>query len=198
MELASTPLRLPLGTEELSDEVDGPTTTALLDRLLPEVYLDLREVARRIRRRHPSIDATRTTALVHNAYLDLRKQRETYWTGREHLLGVAATLMRRILADRLRARDRIKRGGASRRVELQLQDHAFETDPLQILRIDEAIELLKEHDPRKARLVDLRFFAGLSLEEAAEVIGVSVRTAKRDWAVAKLFLLRELEREETA
>ena len=178
-------------------EEAGSGSREALDRLMPLVYEDLREVAHHTLRRRDAHCSLHTTALVHETYLKLQDQHRTSWTGLSHVLGVAATAMRRILVNRTVAARRLKRGGAHRRIGLEEVECA---SPLcrgadaELLEVDGALERLERVDPRKARLVELRFFAGLSLVEAARALGVSTQTAKRDWAVAKLWILREIER----
>jgi RNA polymerase sigma factor (TIGR02999 family) len=135
------------------------------------------------------------TALVHEAYLRLVGYQEVDWQNRAHFFGVAASLMRRILVDHARAKLAKKRGGADQKVSF---DKAVlvqrETSP-QLLALDEALKRLAKRDPRQARIVDLRYFGGLSEEETAEVLGISVRTVKRDWNVARAWLYQQLNPE---
>jgi len=175
-------------------EEAGAGSRSALDRLMPLVYEDLRDVAHHTLRKESPGCSLHTTALVHEAYLKLQDHDRTRWSGKPHVLGVAATAMRRILVDRAEAARRLRRGGAHQRVGMkELDDVALDSDD-ELLEVDGALEALARVDPRKASLVELRFFAGLSLAEAAEALGVSTQTAKRDWAVAKLWILREVER----
>jgi RNA polymerase sigma factor (TIGR02999 family) len=144
--------------------------------------------------RRERVDHTlQATALVHEAYLKLIEQRSVDWQGRAHFFGVAAQLMRRILIDHARGHTRQKRGGEQRKVSL---DEAFifsEQQADELLAVDDSLNLLAKLDPRQARVVELRFFGGLSVEEAAEVLGVSPKTIKRDWSIAKAWLYADLK-----
>ena len=180
-----TPKRVDRSPEAAAD----PET---LDHLIPTVYGELRTIAHRIRRSSMT-DTMQTTALVHESYLKLLDERRESWSNRSHLVGVAATAMRRILMHAIEAKRRLKRGGAHLRVPLD-EDAALAPAPdLQWLAIDEALGRLASFDARKARLVELRLFAGLPMAEVASALGVSEVTAKRDWAAAKLWILREID-----
>ena len=144
---------------------------------------------RRERRGH----TLQTTALVNEAFLRLTDARRLRWQDRAHFLGISARLMRRVLVDHARSRGYRKRGGGAQRVTL---DEAAVTSPepaVEVLALDRALEALAAVDARKSRVIELRFFGGLSVEETAEVLHVSADTVKRDWRLAKLWLLRELE-----
>jgi RNA polymerase sigma factor (TIGR02999 family) len=175
----------------------GAGDPAALDELLPLVYDELRRQARRYMRAQPSGHTLQTTALVHEAYLRLVGQSHVEWKGRAHFFGVAAKAMRSILVDHARARRAAKRGGAARAVTL---DEAGEVatavagtqSRVDVLALDEALARLAELDSRKSRLVELRYFGGLGIEEAAAVLGVSPATVKRDWTTARAWLRREL------
>jgi RNA polymerase sigma-70 factor (ECF subfamily) len=169
----------------------APGDPAVLDHLIPGVYGDLCAIAHRTLRGRAS-DTLQTTALVHETYLKLLEERRSSWNDRSHLLGVAATAMRRILIHSIEAKRRLKRVGAYGRVPLTDQVLTTSGPSPELLAIDEALGRLASFDPRKARLVELRFFAGLSMAEAARLLGVSEITAKRDWAAAKLWILREI------
>ena len=136
-----------------------------------------------------------TTALVNEAFLRLTDARRVRWQDRAHFLGVSARLMRRVLVDHARSRGYRKRGGGAQRVAL---DDGLAVSPpltLDVVALDRALDALAAVDARKSRVIELRFFGGLSVEETAEVLHVSVDTVKRDWRLAKLWLLRELEGE---
>jgi RNA polymerase sigma factor (TIGR02999 family) len=166
---------------------------AALDELLPLVYEELRRQARRYMRAQPAGHTLQTTALVHEAYLRLVGQSSVEWQGRAHFFGVAAKAMRSVLVDHARARGAAKRGGSVRAITLD--DAGGVAGPqasVDVLALDEALGRLTELDPRKSRLVELRYFGGLGIEEAAAVLGVSPATVKRDWTTARAWLRREL------
>jgi RNA polymerase sigma factor (TIGR02999 family) len=163
--------------------------------LFPRVYKELRRLAAAYLKREPAGQTLQATALVHEAYLRMVNQTRVAWRGRTHFFAVAATAMRRILCDHARARLRDKRGGAQERVTFvegvipdARNDYALED----LIAIDEALDKLATLDRRQARLVEQRFFGGLSLEEAAAELGISKRTAEGDWTHAKAWLSREL------
>jgi len=161
-------------------------------KLMPLVYDELRRLARGYMRRERPEHTLQPTALVHEAYLKLIKQRSIDWQGRSHFFGIAAQLMRRILIDHARGHLREKRGGALQVFSL---DEALVFSPGQsaeLVRLDEALERLAKIDPRQSKIVELRFFGGLSVEEAAEFLGISPKTVKRDWSMAKAWLHGEL------
>ncbi len=167
---------------------------AALDQLLPVVYRELHRQAERFMRAQPPGHTLQTTALVHEAYLRLAIRENPEWNGRAHFFGVAAKAMRSILVDHARARGAAKRGGGAHAVTLSnLED--TDGQELDVLDLDDALERLAELDPRKGSLVELRYFAGLSIEEAAESLGISPATAKREWRLARAWLRRELDRE---
>jgi RNA polymerase sigma factor (TIGR02999 family) len=162
------------------------------DALLPLVYDELRNMAARSLRAERPGHTLQPTALVHEAFLRLVDQRAANFDSRRHFFAVAATLMRRILVDHARRTHADKRGF---RVLVPMQDHmdAAAEEPVELLEVDEALQQLAALDARQAQVVELRYFAGLSVEETAEVLGVSERTVKRDWAVARAFLHRALD-----
>ena len=161
------------------------------DRLVPIVYEELRRLAHHYMRAEREGHTLQTTALVHEAYLRLAGIDGLRWRDRAHFLAMAATLMRRVLVDYARQRGRDKRGaGVS---VTSLDDNAIAPQPaVDIVALDEALERLAAVDPQQGHVVELRFFAGLSVKEAAEVLGVSAATVKRDWATARLWLYNEL------
>jgi len=163
-----------------------------LDTLTPLVYEELRlQAARYLRRERPG-HTLQTTALIHEAYLRLIDAKDVNWQSRAHFFAVAANLMRRILVDHARRRDAEKRGGSHLRVQLdEALAVANETD-VDLLAIDEALDRLAAIDPQQARVVELRFFSGLSVDETAAALGVSPKTVKRDWSVARAWLRREI------
>jgi RNA polymerase sigma-70 factor, ECF subfamily len=129
---------------------------------------------------------------VHESYLRLVEQRDVQWQNRAHFFGIAAQAMRRILIDEARSHARAKRGGGERRVTLCEVEAAAEAQSVDLLALHEALERLAVRDPRQARVVELRYFGGLTIEEAAQVIGVSEATVRREWTMAKAWLRREL------
>lgn len=165
------------------------------ERLLPAVYAELHRQAARAMRRENAEHTLQATALVHEAYLKLVDQRRVEWRNRAHFFGVAAQLMRRILVDHARARLAAKRGGGAHPIAL-VDAHAAADDGdaggVDLLALHEALERLAALDAGQARVVELRYFAGLGIEETAEAMGVSASTVKREWAVARAWLRREL------
>ena len=162
-----------------------------LDDLLPLVYDDLRRQARRFMRLQPARHTLQTTALVHEAYLRLVGQSAVKWNGRAHFFAVAAKAMRSILVDHARARSAAKRGGSTRAITLDdASGIAAPQASVDVLALDEALGRLGELDSRKSQLVELRYFGGLSLEETAKVLEVSVMTVRRDWRAAKAWLFK--------
>lgn len=164
-----------------------------LNRLVPLVYGELRRIARAQLRSERPDHTLSTTALVHEAYLRLVDQSRVQWRDRAHFYGVAATAMRRILVNHAQARRAQKRGGGAVAVPLDESLPALEeTQAAELLALNEALERLEEFNPRGARVVEYRFFAGLTHEEVAEVLGVSTITARRAWSAARAWLRREL------
>jgi len=159
--------------------------------LMDAVYAELRQIARAHLRRERRGDSLPPTALVHEAYLKLVDQRRVQWQNRVHFFAVAARVMRRLLVDHARSRGAQKRG-ASITVPLADIDPAVNPPAPDILALDEALERLTALDPRQATLVELRFFGGLTVEEAAEAMDIAPITVKRDWALARTWLYREL------
>jgi RNA polymerase sigma factor (TIGR02999 family) len=160
------------------------------DALMEAVYAELRRMARGYLSRERSDHTLPPTALVHEAYLRLVDQRHVRWQNRAHFFAIAARVMRRILVDHARARASIKRGGGEP-VRL-VDDGRLEPLPIDILALDAALDRLAAIDSRQSKLVELRFFGGLTVEEAATVLSVAAVTAKRDWALARAWLYREL------
>jgi RNA polymerase sigma factor (TIGR02999 family) len=166
-----------------------------LDQLMPIVYEELRRQAARYLRREQAGHTLQTTALIHEAYVRLVDQRNVQWQNRAHFFGIAAQLMRRILVDHARAKKRVKRGGSDVRVSLADADVAVKGQELDVVAVDEALQRLAAIDEQQSRVVELRFFSGLTVEETAEVMGISKATVKRDWAMAKAWLHRQLSGE---
>lgn len=170
----------------------GDGDKAALDKLVPLVYSELCRLAHHHMRGERRGHALQTTALVHEAYLKLIDVNRVHWKDRTHFFAVSAQMMRRVLVDAARERDARKRGGSATRVAL---DEAMVPTPpraVDIVALDEALEALGAIDQRKVRVVELRYFGGLSVEETAEVLAVSRDTVMRDWKMARLWLLREL------
>ena len=172
----------------------GDGDRAALDRLTPLVYSELHSMAHRYMRRQRSGQTLQTSALVNEAYLRLVNVEGVHWQDRAHFFAVSAQLMRRILVDAARAHLADKRGGGFAHVYLDESRDASPQRSEDLLALDDALNALEEIDPRKARVVELRFFSGLSMEETAEALKISVPTAKRDWKLAKAWLTRELAR----
>ena len=168
---------------------------AALDALLPVVYEELRHQAARYLRRERAGHTLQTTALIHEAYIKLIDQRNVHWQNRAHFFGIAAQAMRRILVDHARAKNRAKRGGSDIRVSFNEANLVGQQQDLDIEALDEALTRLSEIDEQQSRIVELRFFSGLTVEETAEVLGISTATVKRDWSMAKAWLHREISTE---
>ncbi len=161
-------------------------------RLMPLVYDELRRQARNYMSKERGSHALQPTALVHEAYLRMVDQTRVNWQNRAHFYGLAASMMRRILVDHARALATEKRGGAVVRLSIEDVQIPLEQRAADFVALDEALEELSKFDERKARIVEMRFFGGLTDEEIAEVLGVSSRTVLRDWKTARLWLFREL------
>jgi RNA polymerase sigma factor (TIGR02999 family) len=172
----------------------GNGDQAALEELTPLVYDELRRLARAYLRHERQGHTLESTALVHEAYMRLVDQREVQWQSRNQFFGIAASLIRRILVDHARARLAAKRGGSSVKLSLDEAMAATEKKDLDLISLNDALKALSETDSQQARIVELRYFAGLTIEETAEVIGISPATVKRDWLVAKAFLKREMLR----
>jgi RNA polymerase sigma factor (TIGR02999 family) len=165
---------------------------AALNRLAPLVYEELHRVARRYMRRERPGHTLQTTALVNEAYLRLMDVTSLTWRDRAHFFAVAADMMRRILVNAARARLTGKRGGRSPHMQLDEGIDAVPERPAELVALDAALDALKEIDPRKSRVVELRCFGELSVEETAEVLKISPQSVLRDWKLAKAWLAREL------
>ena len=163
-----------------------------LDELTPLVYEELRQQAARYLRKERPGHSLQATALINEAFLRLIDVKDVQWQSRAHFFGIAANLMRRILVDHARRRDAEKRGGTQ--IRLTFEDaFAIAREPaVELLAIDEALDRLAAIDAQQARVVELRFFSGLSVEETAAALGVSPKTVKRDWSVARAWLRREI------
>jgi RNA polymerase sigma-70 factor (ECF subfamily) len=167
---------------------------AAFEALVPLVYDELRRVARYYLNREKQNHTLSSTALVHEAYFKLVNQKDVTWQNRAHFFGVAAQIMRRILVDHARHHAYAKRGGGA--LTLALDDAMAASQPREIdlVALDDALHSLAKLDERQSRMVELRFFGGLSIEETSEVLGISAPTVKREWASARAWLFRELTR----
>lgn len=163
-----------------------------LDKLVPLVYRELRTIAHRHLHAHGDADTINSTALVHEAYLKLGKGAGTVWQDRAHFFALASMVMRQILTDRARARVAEKRGGVQTRITLEEDTLVMEDQADSLLQLDEALGRLAEVAPRLVRVVEFRFFGGMSEDEIASVLGITSRTVRRDWDKAKLLLRRAL------
>jgi len=173
-------------------ELRGASREQILERLVPLLYAELRTLARAQLRNERSGHTLQTADLVHETYLRLAGGQAQDWHGRRHFFSAAAEAMRRILIEHARRRSRLKRGGERTRVSLSEVNIAAVENPEDVLALDDAIRRLEQQDPRAAEIVRLRFFAGLSIEETADVLDISPRTVKREWAVARAWLFDRL------
>jgi RNA polymerase sigma factor (TIGR02999 family) len=181
----------PMETDVLTELRTGRREA--LDRLMPLVYEELRAIAHRHLAARGGGGTLQTTALVHEAYLKLVDQSRAAWQDRVGFLALAALAMRHVLVDRARARAALKRGGGLRRIELDSAEIGVDDQPEALLQLDEALVRMGVMEPRLVRVVECRFFGGLTEDEIAAVLGVTVRTVQRDWAKARLLLRRTLE-----
>ena len=178
----------------------GAGDETALARLTPLVYDELRHYARRYTRRERPGMSLQTTALVNEAYVRLAGVSELDWKDRAHFFAISAQIMRRILVDAVRARASVKRGGAAQKVQHSTAVNLDEVADVcsqrgrELMAVDDALTALEQIDPRKTKIVELRFFGGLSVEETAEVLGISPQTVMRDWKLAKAWLGRELKK----
>src|SRR5688572_25648846 len=170
----------------------GQGDEAAFERLIPVVHAELRRIARRHMGHERHGHTLQPTALVNEAYLKLIDIRHVQWQDRAHFFAMSSRVMRRVLVDCARARGYQKRGAGAQKVTLAEERVGGAQPVADIVALDEALEALAMIDPRKGQVVEMRYFGGLSIEETAEALGVSVRTVKRDWTMAKLWLRREL------
>ena len=191
-------------TTLLADNLTGLLTEwrqgdkTALETLTPLVYDELRRIAHRYMQGEREGHTLQTTALVNEAYLRLADQQKIEWQNRAHFFAVAAQMIRRILVDHARTHNAEKRGGGACKLELDEAIGVPQQRDLNLVALDDAMNTLAEMDPQQGRIVELRFFGGLSIEETAEVLGISPATVKRDWAVAKAWLYRDLSGREMA
>lgn len=169
---------------------------AAADRLMPLVYDDMRALAADYMKREAPGHTLQPTALVNEAFVKLVDQRRVEWMGRSHFFAVGAQIMRRILVDHARGKKRAKRGGDRKRIELTDACQVSSHPNIDLLEIDEALTKLAKRDARQAKIVELRFFGGLTVAEVSEVLGVSKRTVEAEWTMIRAWLRRELADEE--
>jgi RNA polymerase sigma factor (TIGR02999 family) len=182
---------------QILNQIQQGSATAASD-LLPLVYAELRRLARHKMRKEQPGQTLNPTALVHEAYIRLVADEAINWGGRSHFFAAAAEAMRRILIENARRRMSLKRGGDMRQRELAEEDAIIQFDDIdELLDLDAALTKLAVDEPELAKLVELRYFAGLTVEETAQALGVTARTVKRHWAFARAWLGREMSREPT-
>ncbi|HET9219491.1 MAG TPA: sigma-70 family RNA polymerase sigma factor [Terriglobia bacterium] len=170
----------------------GDGDEAARQQLMPLVYDELRRLAHRYMNRERPGHTLQTSALVHEAFLKLVDQKDTRWQNRSHFFAIAAQMMRRILVDYARSRRYKKRGGDAPRVELEEAMIVSQQRAAEVIALDDALKGLAQFDERKSQIVELRFFAGLSIDETAVVLNVSPATVMRDWTLAKAWLKKEM------
>lgn len=187
---------IPVKITELLQAWSRKGERAAFDALVPLVYDELKKQARRYLRRERGNHTLQTSALVHEAYIRLVEPRELEIQNRMHFFAVSATLMRQILVDHARTKNRMKRGGAAENLSLreEILPSSEQGDGIDILALDEALTRLAGTDAQQTKIVELRYFGGLTVEETAQVLQISPATVKRDWAMAKAWLHRELTR----
>jgi len=182
----------PVGVTQLLKDWNGGDQAAL-DRLMPLVYAELRRLANNYLRRERANHTLQPTALVNEAYMRLVDQRNAHWQNRAQFFGVAAQLMRRILVDHARLHQALKRVGSDQeRLSLTNVERVADKPDIDLLALHEALNELSEVDPQQSRIVELKFFGGLSIEETAEVLGIGHATVERDWKMARAWLRRKL------
>jgi len=180
-------------TQLLVDWSNGDQSA--LDKLMPLIDAELRRLAHRYMSRERAGHTLQTTALVNEAFLRLVNRKNLQWQNRAHFFGIAANLMRTILVDHARAHASAKRGGGARKLELDEELVISQQKATEVLALDETLKQLALIDPQQSRIVELRFFGGLTVEEAAEVLHVSPATIKREWSTAKAWLYHELSKQ---
>ncbi|HVX10765.1 MAG TPA: sigma-70 family RNA polymerase sigma factor [Pirellulales bacterium] len=179
---------------QIADSVGSPGRP--VDGLVPLVYDELRRLAAHYLRRESPGNSWQPTALVHEAFLKLAGQRRVDWQGRTHVLAIGAGAMRRILVDHAKHKGRVKRGGGLKRIQLDETTALSPERDEDLLAVDEALEKLALIDERQASIVELRFFGGLTVEEVAEVLGLSKRTVESEWTMVRAWLRRELSKDD--
>ena len=188
----------------MHDQTSSPVTELLirwrsgdaeaLDSLMPLVYDEMRRLAHSYLRRERQDHTLQSTALVHEAYVRLTGNTLPQWQDRAHFFGIAANLMRQILVEHARSHNASKRGGGVFRLAIDAVNEPCERPDLNLVALDDALKDLSRIDPQQGRVVELRFFAGLSIEDIAKVLNISESTVKRDWNTARIWLFRELDR----
>jgi RNA polymerase sigma factor (TIGR02999 family) len=180
-------------TELLNNVKQGDQVS--LDQLVPLIYTELRRIAGGCLRKERSGHTLQPTALVHEAYIRLIDQSQPDYQSRAHFFGIAAQVMRQVLVDHARSRNAAKRGGGAEKLPLDLDSLSISADrPEQLLALEDSLQALSKFDPQKARLVEMRFFGGLTAEESAQIAGMPVQTVRRELRVAQAWLKRELDR----
>jgi len=169
---------------------------AALDKLMPLIYEELRQLARHYMNRERAGHTLQTTALVNEAYLRLINRKQVHWQNRAHFFAIAAHLMRSILVDHARSHAYAKRGGGARKIALDEALAVSQQRAADVVALDDALKRLAEIDRQQSRIVELKFFGGLTIEETAEVLELSPATIKREWSTAKAWLYHELNRNE--
>ena len=182
--------------DRTSPPADG-TKRDSIDQVLPAVYDELRALAERSLRHERGDHTLQATALVHEAYLRLAKRSDVPWEDRAHFSALAAQAIRRILVDHARHRRRAKRGGQRNKLPLDAVVTVAPEPGVNLVELDEALTRFSEQEPRKAQVVEMRFFGGMTADETAEVLGVSTRSVERDWRFARVWLFRELSSDES-
>lgn len=177
-------------TKLLKDWSDGDQSAA--DKLMPLVYEELRRLAHRYMRREKPGHTLQTSALVNEAYVRMVDQNKIQWESRTHFFGIAARLMRQILVDQARKRNFPKHGGGAIRVSLNENTATAQQQSATVMALDDALKRLEKLDPRKGRIIELRFFGGMSIEETAAALDVSPGTVMRDWTFARAWLQKEM------
>ena len=190
--MASSPAEI---TQLLVNWANGDQTA--LDTLMPMVYTELHRLAHRYMKRERPGHTIQTSALVNEAYLKLIDQRNTRWQNRSQFFAISAQLMRRILVDHARSHAYLKRGGGFCKVSLREFADLSHVGPSEIVMLDEALAVLAEIDPRQSQIVELRFFAGLTIKETAEVMELSPATIKLEWRTARAWLYRHITKDQT-
>jgi RNA polymerase sigma-70 factor, ECF subfamily len=173
----------------------GKGDQSALNKLMPLVYAELHRIARRVWSQQQHNNTLQPTALIHEAYLKLAKAESASFQDRCHFFAVASTAMRQILVNHAKSHLAAKRGGGAANVSLDEVQQAVDREAAEIVSLHEALEALQAVDPRKSKVVEMRYFGGLSIEETAEALGVSIGTVNRDWRLARSWLIREMKRE---